>query len=290
MNGYRRVLVHVSDSERSVAVLALATRVAIAQGATLRAVHAVPPLHLGAHLVPESAMIAAQLAQQTERERTARARDRVLQTAEASGIEIEFQSPGGDPLKATMLDAGAADLVVMGQPLDDDPQGPTRRFATQLLMGSGCPVLFVPGIGPVADCGARVLVAWSPRRETARAMRDALPLLKQARTVEVLRFGAAPPSGGPEPLDDVVVYLRAHGVSAGCSVRPVRETALAERLLRPTGVDASIAELLLSHAADTAADLIVMGGYGHTRAHEWVLGGVTRTILGSMTIPVLMAH
>ena len=79
-------------------------------------------------------------------------------------------------------------------------------------------------------------------------------------------------------------------VQARCSVRAVREIPFAERMLVPNVVDASIAELLLSHAADTNADLIVMGGYGHSRAYELVLGGVTRTMLASMTVPVLMSH
>ena len=88
----------------------------------------------------------------------------------------------------------------------------------------------------------------------------------------------------------ILRHLRAHGVSATCAVKPVREMSFSERMLNPTVVDASIAELLLSHAADMDADLIVMGGYGHTRTFELVLGGVTRTLLGSMTIPVLMSH
>ena len=88
----------------------------------------------------------------------------------------------------------------------------------------------------------------------------------------------------------MVTYLSAHGVSANCTVKPVREIPVTERMLTPTVVDASIAELLLSHAADMNAELIVMGGYGHTRVHELVLGGVTRTLLGSMTVPVLMSH
>jgi len=79
-------------------------------------------------------------------------------------------------------------------------------------------------------------------------------------------------------------------VSAKRTVKPLRQVSFRERMLTPTVVDASIAELVLSHAADMNADLIVMGGYGHTRAYELVLGGVTRTLLGSMTVPVLMSH
>lgn len=289
MSNYRNVIVHVSDSERSAQVLSCAAAVAQAQGAKLSAVHAVAPLRSGAFLSPESAMIAAQFTEDAERQRVERAHDRVREAARASGLEIDFQSPGGDPVEAMSARSRVADLAVVGQPASDDSHGPSRRFATQLLVGAGCPVLFVPAAGSVARCGTRVLLAWSATRESARALRDALPLLRQAAAVEVLRFGVREPGSG-EPLDDVAEHLRAHGVAATWSVKPVRQVSFGERMLAPTVVDASIAELLLSHAADADADLIVMGGYGHTRAYELVLGGVTRTLLDAMTVPVLMSH
>ena len=289
MNDYRNVLVHVSDSERSDAVLSCAARVAAAQGARLRAVHAVEPLFLGVGLTPESAMTAAQFGQETERARTARARDRVLQAGRAGGISIDFVSPAGDPVDALSAHSRVADLTVLGQPSDDDADGPSQRFASKMLVAAGCPVLFVPAAGTVNRCGTRVLVAWSATRESARALRDALPMLQRAAAVEVLRFGPTAPADG-EPLDGVLAYLQAHGVAAIGAVKPVREISFGERMLTPTVVDASIAELLLSHAADIDADLIVMGGYGHTRTYELVLGGVTRSVLGSMTVPVLMSH
>jgi nucleotide-binding universal stress UspA family protein len=289
MNNYREVLVHVSDSERSAQVLSCAAALALAHGARLCAVHAVEPLHAGAYLSPETAMIAAQFNEEAVLKRVARARDRVLEAARSSGLDIDFQSPGGDPAEALCKRARVADLAVLGQPLADDAQGPSLRLASQVLVAAGCPVLFVPGTGALAACGTRVLVAWSAIRESARALRDALPMLQRAAAVEVLRFGFPEP-GADEPLDGVLAYLRAHGVSASCTVKPPRQLSFAERMLTPTVVDASIAELLLSHAADMNADLIVLGGYGHTRAYELVLGGVTRTLLGSMTVPALMSH
>ncbi len=289
MSNYRDVIVHVGDGERSAAVLSCAAAVALAQGARLCAVHAVAPLRPGAFLSPETAMIAAQFAEDAERQRIERAHDRVREAARSSGLDIDFQSPGGDPVEAMSARSRLADLAVVGQPASDDAQGPSRRFASQLLLAAGCPVLFVPAAGPVAGCGTRVLVAWSDTRECARALRDALPLLRRAAAVEVLRFGSRDPGAG-EPLDAVVEHLRAHGVAATWSVKPVRQVSFSERMLAPTVVDASIAELLLAHAADMDADLLVMGGYGHTRAHELVLGGVTRTLLDSMTVPVLMSH
>ncbi len=114
-------------------------------------------------------------------------------------------------------------------------------------------------------------------------------MLQRAAAVEVLCFGTAE-SASEKPLEGVAEYLASHDVSATRVFRTLRKASLSERMLSPSVVDASIAELLLSHAADMSADLMVMGGYGHSRAYELVLGGVTRTILGSMTVPVFMSH
>jgi nucleotide-binding universal stress UspA family protein len=289
MTDYRSLIAHVSDSEHSDKVLACASVLAGALGSELRAVYAVEPVQLGAYLSAEAAMTAAALSQDEERGRTSVARHRVQTAAQASGLAIDFVRPGGDPLEALSNWTRVADLAVVGQPLDDDPQGPPRRFASRLLMTAGCPVLFIPALGLQESLGARILVAWSATRESSRALRDALPLLQRAAAVEVVRFGPVQPEG-KEPLEGVASYLRAHQVQAKCSVAAVREVSFSERMLTPTVVDASIAELLLSRAADMGADLIVMGGYGHSRAYELVLGGVTRTMLGSMTVPVLMSH
>ncbi len=288
MRNYRHVLVHVSDSERSRNVLHCAATIAAAQEASVAAIHAMQPPHLGAYISPETAMAAAQFTEEALRNRAAAARARVLEVDRASGLRISFESHGGEPVATMTSRSRVADLVVVGQPDEDDADGPSPRLASQLLVGAGCPVLLVPHAGTVKSCGSAVLVAWSATRESARALHDALPVLQRAARVEVVRIGANSQVG--EPLDAVAAYLHAHGVSATCAVKAVREISIGERMLTPTVVDASIAELLLSHAADMNADLIVMGGYGHPRAYEFLLGGVTRTMLASMTVPVLMSH
>ena len=289
MNSYRQIVVHVSDSDSAGRVLSFAAALASAHGARLRALHGGAGLHGGAYLSPETAMISARCDADLERQRLTLAHERVLQAARTGGLDIDFESPGGDPLEALCARSRVADLVVVGQTASGDAQGPTRRLASQLLVAAGCPVLFVPHGGRDTRCGTRVLVAWSATRESARALRDALPLLQRAAAVEVLRVGVAQ-ADTDEPLDRVIDYLRWHGISATGSTKPVRQPPFSERMLTPTVVDVSVAELLLSHAADIDADLIVTGGYGHTRALQLVLGGVTRTLLDSMTVPALMSH
>lgn len=289
MSPYRRLLVHVGDNDLDEALVRFAARLAAQHDASLQALNAVEPFSLGAYLSPEAAMTAAEVNQQLVRERSARARERVHRASQAAGRAVDFRVPGGDPLQALMAHTRTSDLALVIAPGARDDDALTPGFASQLVVGTGCPVMFVPKAALEAACGTRILVAWSDTRESARALRDALPLLRRAKIAEVLRFGPERAERA-EPLDAVAAYLDAHGVKAQLTARALRDLPFAERMLVPNAVDASIAELLLSHAADTSANLVVMGGYGHPRAYELVLGGVTRTMLASMTVPVLMSH
>jgi len=286
MSDIRAIAAHVTDSPRSAAVLQLAAALAEAHGATLTALYAVEPMHTGAYLTPEASSIAASLRMETEQARHDRA---VALVANATGGRVAPDIAGGDPLAALLQRARGSDLLVLGQHDPHTPDGTSASLAGRLLVGASCPVLFVPYAGEFPRCGSRVVVAWSDKRESARALRDALPLLKRAVAVEVVRFSKGDEHAAP-PLDAVLEYLARHGVAATATERRSREPSLSERMLAHGTPDASIAEALLSHAADCNADLVVMGGYGHPRAWEMALGGVTRTVLHSMTVPVLMSH
>lgn len=234
-------------------------------------------------------MTAAEANQQPIRERRARARERMPSASQGVGRAVDYRVPGGDPLQALMAYTRTSDLALVIAPGAHDDDGVTARFASHLVVGAGGPVFFVPQAALEAACGTRILVAWSDTRESARALRDALPLLRRAEAIEVLQFGAERVDGAA-PLDAVAAYLGVHGIRAQCTVRALRELAYAERMLVPNAVDASVAEPLLSHADDFNADLVVMAGYGHPRADEFALGGVTRTLLTSMTVPELISH
>lgn len=169
-----------------------------------------------------------------------------------------------------------ADLVVLGQ---TDPQASDGDAAIEgALFESGRPVLLLPRSGAPRRLGSRALVAWNARREAARAVHDALPLLAAMTEVTVLTIApeAAAGSHGDQPGADIAAHLARHGLRV--SVRSV------------PGTDVDAGNLVLSEAANVGADLLVMGGYGHSRLREFVLGGVTRTILAHMTLPVLMSH
>jgi nucleotide-binding universal stress UspA family protein len=121
-------------------------------------------------------------------------------------------------------------------------------------------------------------VAWNAGREAVRAVNDALPILQAAESVSVLAVD--PPSGkrgeGPIPSADICHHLARHGVHAEAASSVVK--------------DIEIGSFLLSHAADRGVDMIVMGAYGHSRLSEMMLGGVTRSMLQHMTVPVFMSH
>lgn len=181
---------------------------------------------------------------------------------------------------ALVLQARYSDLVVIGQ-LNPADYSPILRadFQEYVLMNSGRPVLFVPYAGHFPQLGKRVLVAWDGSMEATRAVSASIPLLQRADLVQVLVFDSGWPTDthGEQPGTDIALYLARHGIKVEVSEQKM-----------PADID--VGNALLSHAADFGADLIVMGGYGHTRFREVLLGGVTRTVLASMTVPVLMSH
>ena len=128
------------------------------------------------------------------------------------------------------------------------------------------------------DFGKKVLVAWNARREAARAVFDALPLLQQAQEVKVIWVNPQDEGGvaSDVPAGDICAALARHGVK--CE---------ATEVARP---QTNVGRTLLMRAAEYGSDLLVMGCYGHSRLREFVLGGASRHVLDHMTIPVLMSH
>jgi nucleotide-binding universal stress UspA family protein len=187
----------------------------------------------------------------------------------ARGFDVELADVFG-------MHARYADLAVVGQ---DDPDEPSAGdLPERVVLGSGRAVLLIPYIGAGKTLGQRVVVAWNASREAARAVREALPLLKQAAAVSVVSVNPKPAElgHGEVPGADIGLYLARHGVKVDVQ--------------RIDTADLDVGNALLSHVAGEAADLLVMGGYGHSRLREIVLGGATRTILHDMTVPVLMSH
>lgn len=195
------------------------------------------------------------------------------------GVSAEWRSASGYPAGTAALHGRYADLTILGQLDPYDSQADLiRARPEEVAMLAGRPVLVVPYAGYFERIGGRVLIGWDASREAARAVKDAMPLLAQAEAVIVLTIDAEPsPQGhGEIPGADIALYLARHGVKA-----QVERTA-------SSGI--GVGNALLSCAADLEADLLVIGAYGHSRVRELLLGGATRTVLASMSLPVLMAH
>lgn len=167
------------------------------------------------------------------------------------------------------------DLSVVAQP---DPARPSHYDALPeaVLFNSGRPMLLVPYIhtGPLNP--ERVLICWDSSRPAARAVHDALPFLRRAKSIEVATINEDDEEPGDTCCDALVAHLARHDL-----------TASANKFACKAG---TIHSALLSLAADTSADLMVMGGYGHSRLREFILGGVTRGMFKSLTVPTLMSH
>jgi len=197
--------------------------------------------------------------------------------ARAAGIQFDCRVLSDNVENAALIFSSIArnyDLSVVAQAEPDDGLTETLMIESALF-DSGRPVLVIPYIQTNGVRLDRIMVCWDGSRNAARAVGDALPLLKQAKHIDV-----------------VTVEQKERRTE-------LRGAAIAEHLARSdlkvdlksiVAPDSDVANVVLSHAADSGTDLIVMGAYGHTRLREFVLGGATRDILSSMTVPVLMSH
>jgi nucleotide-binding universal stress UspA family protein len=198
--------------------------------------------------------------------------------AQAGVNGAEFRCDDSWPTEAIALHARYADLLILGQTdRDDDKALMEHGFQGQTVLSSGRPVLLIPSVGKFPTIGKRVLVAWDAGREAARAVTDALPFLERAAKVTILAVNPDRNAAhGEQPGADIALFLARHGVRVEATESHSGEV--------------DVGAWLLSRAFDLEADLIVMGGYAHSRMRELAFGGVTRTMLGEMTVPVLMSH
>ena len=277
---YKDLLVHVDDTRSCAARVQAAVDLAVAHEAHLTGVYIVadpsPAAFVGGYVPPDL----LQTLQQHARERAEAALARFAEVAGRNQISFETRI---DPVLYTAVadalstNARYADLAILGQADPDDGDTPSY-LPEEVTLASGRPSLVIPYIGPGATLGQRVTVAWNASREAARAVNDALPMLERAQTVDVVTVNPsdAPFGHGEEPGADIALHLARHGIKVEVQRIETR--------------DLDVANTILSHLADRGSDLLVMGAYGHSRLRELVLGGVTRTILRDMTVPVLAAH
>lgn len=187
-----------------------------------------------------------------------------------------------DKAQAVADIANAADLVIAGQDLHGEHDDGFRDGQGLLAVLTGRPVLLVPADHTVSMPPQRIIVAWDASQPSARALFDALPLMQPPAHVTLLAMQATDTFDGPEFLtrtqhsNDVADMLARHGVACTMAVE--------------IATDKDIGRSILSYASAHHAEMIVTGGYGHSRLTEWIFGGVTRTLLRETPIPLLLSH
>jgi nucleotide-binding universal stress UspA family protein len=275
--GYKTILVHIDPSKRCAVRVDAAIRLAREHEAHLVGLYAAAPFDPPGYVLAEMGAAIVEAGKGAAAEAMARAETEFTKQASAAGLSnIEWRTAIADPVDAMTMHARYADLVVIGQTDFSGGSNTAADFPERLVLAAGRPVLILPSVGSFPTIGKRVLVAWSMSSEATRAVTDAIPLLRLADQVHVMAVNPRPKEHGEVPGADIGLYLVRHGVQVQIKV--------------DQGAQIDVGNELLSRAADLDVDLIVMGGYGHSRLTEWVLGGATRTILTSMTVPVLMSH
>jgi nucleotide-binding universal stress UspA family protein len=279
---YKDLVVVLEAHPASRGRIALATALAERFAAHLVGLYPLPvaemPRHLG-YYDPSLLDPLFQELRQRAQEVSDREREAFEHAASLRGLSAEWRMVEEGPEADPALHARYVDLTILGQ-LDPD-RGDVelvRPRPEQVALASGRPVLVVPYAGHFESVGRRVLIGWNASREATRAVNDAMPLLAEADVVTVLTIDAreGPDAHGELPGADISLHLARHGVKA--------------EIERTVSAGISTGDVLLSRAADLGADLLVIGAYGHSRVRELLLGGATRSILQSMTVPVLMSH
>jgi nucleotide-binding universal stress UspA family protein len=275
---YKTILVHVDDTSRATSRIRLASKLAIKLNAHLLGIADTGVsrfIYQDGNINGVDPSLLSHLDYLRERA-TLNIAAFKQQVAELGVPSFDGDIAQDDARGGVAIRARYCDLVVVGQtnPEESSP-AVMDDFPEYMILNSGRPVLIIPYAGEFSDLGQRPLVAWDGSRAATRAITDAIPFLREAKLVHVAIVNPKADQHGDQPGADFAVYLARHGVKLEVSVHHTK---------------INVGSALLSMASDLDSDLIVMGGYGHSRLREMIMGGATRTILASMTIPVLMSH
>ena len=276
---FRNILVHI-PSERSVRpVIDVAVALTIARRSHLDAISIGYESMSAAGLIVDGGGAAVAAVMGAEQERAlerANAAMAVFET-EAKLAKIAY---GTRTLVAIPAEAGQTisavarlyDMTIVLQP-SSSTGGYDNEIPQQILFHSGGPMLMVPYIHKGPLDANHVGIAWDGSRLAARALRDAMPFLMGAKAVTVIAINEG---AGEASSDQIAAHLGRRGIAA--------------RAQRLTTDHSDVQGAILSIAAESGMGLLVMGGYGHSRLQERILGGVTRSMFDCMTVPVLMSH
>lgn len=278
---FKTILVGLNETERNDALLAQAAILARSFDAHIAGLYVIPAVQL----YPSTAFEAMPVIFEAHREYFQNQRDAVkakfLDCLRREGVRGDIAVvDSASPLisDATIEHGRVSDLILLSQVDQTGNQGVELDFVDRVMMDVGRPVMVLPLKAKPVESFGIAIVGWNGRREAARAVFDSLPLLGLASEVRVVWVDPQRDEQGPSTIagSELAEALARHGIKA--TADPIGGNTQ----------DAGIA--LLTKAFDTGADLLVMGGYGHARFREFILGGATREALRNTTVPVLFSH
>ncbi len=278
--GYKTILAYLNDEKQADRVLTAAAQVARKTNAHVIGLYVVPAFRVypavQAYITSEVVdMQKRHFREQAEKLKKIFDEKMASEDFVSEWRAIESQVP--DRTQLVMKHGRMVDLIVLGQS-DPSEDREERDLVEHVIMDSGRPVLVVPASGRLESIGSYVLLAWDGGREAARAAFDALPLMEGAEEVRVHSVNPPDKEGSNTflPGAELSSSLARHGIKVETAQSVARSGAIGEELL--------------SRVSDHGCDLIVMGGYAHSRMREIILGGATRHIAEQMTVPVLFSH
>jgi nucleotide-binding universal stress UspA family protein len=278
---FRTILANLNETANNEAVMATASVLAREFDAGVTGLYVIPaaPVYPEARYEPIPEMFEAHREHFRRQSASVEAAFKAGFPGASSRHRLLVENSGSPLIGDAVTEYGRCfDLVLLSKTDVKSRSGVELDFVPRVAVAAGRPVMVVPFETPLSAIPETVIVGWSGTRESARAVFDSLPFLKRARTVHIVRVDPpAEVSQGQAWSDDGIVdALGEHGVKAEVT------------LVDSRGENAG--DVLLKKAADVAAGLVVIGAYGHSRLSEFILGGVTRTVLREMTCPVLLSH
>lgn len=272
----KQLLLHLDHSSGCKNRLESGFQLATKFDAQLRGILVVPDYIIPAYV---EAQISVDLTADITEKAIARARQQIVTyqaLADEAGVAMQAQVVEGQLTPVLREYSKYSDLLLLGQDHPDDPDNTSYALANDLLLEGACACLVIPHSGDISPPGKRILIAWNASRESARAVREAMPFLTRAEQVVVLFAGADQKREDDEHIREIARYLSAHGIDSVAG--------------GVSGADMRPADAIMAQAADMNADLIVMGAYGHMRLREVILGSATRDMLKQAPVTLLLAH
>jgi nucleotide-binding universal stress UspA family protein len=280
--GYKTILVHFRELDRSRELLNVAAMVAKQFDAHLIGLYIVPGIQNYPSIsryIPAESLVPQK---KYQLDKAAEVQAMFTKITKNNGVAAEWRQI--DPIipnnisQIIVANSHTVDLVILGQSIEEKDEANVREMPGDVLLESGRPVLVVPHSGTFKNIGDHILIGWNGTKEAARATFDALPFLKSASQVHV---HSAIPS---KPHTNEITIS---GAELANSLARHDVVVSVETNVNP---DLAAGDELLSYVAQRGADLLVMGGYGRSRTRELIFGGATKEILNHMTVPVLMSH